>query len=595
MRFKALSDWFLALEKTQSRNLITEMLAELYHELELQEIRPATYLMLGQLGPVFHNPQFQLADKMAVRAVALAFRMESQEVWVRYKRMGDLGETVEEIKNQISHQSGGQAKIKDTDNNSKLSINDVYKALLRIAREGGHGSQERKIGGVAELLGELDGLSGKFVVRMVLGKLRLGFSDKTIMDALAVAKAGSKKARGEIEDAYQIFPDIGVIAQRVMKLGVHEVCEAVSVTPGVPIVAALCQRLKTADEMIAKMGRVLVEPKFDGTRIQIHFSRAKNGATSDKRQATNRENQKHLLKTFTRNLEETSHMFPELAGALDQIKAQEVILDGEAIGFDPRSGKLLPFQETITRKRKHGIEAAAGRVPLKFFVFDVLYKDGENLLNVPLAKRRQILEETIGRGSVIQVTECMVTDDPGELKEYHRKQLGQALEGVVVKKIDSEYEPGRRGWSWVKFKESETSQAKLSDTLDLAVMGFYRGKGRRTNFGVGAFLVGLLDEGVVKTVAKIGTGLTDEQWRELKRRLDDLVDSDPDPRYRVSKSLIPDVWVSPELVVEIAADEITRSPVHSSGFGLRFPRLVRFRDDKELAQVTGMAEMKQIT
>jgi DNA ligase 1 len=288
-------------------------------------------------------------------------------------------------------------------------------------------------------------------------------------------------------------------------------------------------------------------------------------------------------------------MFPELSGALDQIKAQEVILDGEAIGFDPRSGKLLPFQETITRKRKHGIEAAAGRVPLRFFVFDVLYKDGENLLNVPLVRRRQILEETIGKGSVIQVTECMVTDDPGELKEYHRKQLGQALEGVVVKKIDSEYEPGRRGWSWVKFKESETSQAKLSDTLDLAVMGFYRGKGRRTNFGVGAFLVGLLDEGAIKTVAKIGTGLTDEQWRELKRRLDDLVDSDPDPRYVVSKGLVPDVWVSPELVVEIAADEITKSPVHSSGFGLRFPRLVRFRDDKELAQVTGMAELKQIT
>jgi DNA ligase 1 len=167
-------------------------------------------------------------------------------------------------------------------------------SCLLIAREGGHGSQERKIGGVAELLGELDGLSGKFVVRMVLGKLRLGFSDKTIMDALAVAKAGSKKARGEIEDAYQIFPDIGVIAQRVMKLGVHEVCEAVSVTPGVPIVAALCQRLKTADEMIAKMGRVLVEPKFDGTRVQIHFSRAKNGATSDKRQASNSEKIKSI-------------------------------------------------------------------------------------------------------------------------------------------------------------------------------------------------------------------------------------------------------------------------------------------------------------
>ena len=557
MNFSKLAEYFESLEKTASRLEMTRILAEVFKQADEREIDKICYLSLGRLVPLYESLEFNLAEKMVMRAMAQVFGVD---VKVKYKELGDLGLVVTEL-----------SKHKST--KSIKSVIEVYLSLRQIAEDSGAGSQERKVTGLAELMKSLDGVSNKYVVRMVVGRLRLGFSTLTMIDALSWMKAGDKSLRKGLEQAYFVRADVGLLA-RMVAAGKN--VKNITPTLGVPVVPALCQRLKTAQEMIERMGKVYAEPKFDGTRVQIHIRG------------------KDFLRTFTRNLEETTASLPELSQAYKQVKAESVILDSEAMGVSLKTGKLLSFQEMIVRRRKHLVEETSKLVPLKFFVFDVLYKDGESLIDRPLNERKQILAMILESNGVLELTESIATDDPMVLKAYHHKQLAQGLEGVVVKKWGGKYLPGRREFNWVKFKEEETAAGKLADTLDCVVMGYYRGRGKRAKFGIGAFLVGVRDKGNLVTIAKVGTGLSDEQWKQLKVESEKLKALRQPKEYRVSKSLIPDVWVEPKMVVEIAADNVTVSPNHSAGLGLRFPRLVRFREDKALEQVTSLAELRQL-
>lgn len=564
MKFKKLAETFSKLESTASRNTMTEILSQLLGETDPDEVAEIVYLSLGNLGPSYDRVQFNLAEKQVVKSLARAFDVGEDEVTKKYKEIGDLGDLAQRLAPQESEKN--------------LEVKEVYDELMGIAKDDGGGSQERKIFGLSELLKNLDGLSVRYVVRVVLGRLRLGFLDKTVLDALSWMEKGDKSEKDELELAYQIRPDIGRLVEEVKRKGTRETVKNVKAELGVPIMPMLCQRLKSTEEMVKKMGEVAVEPKFDGTRVQIHFKRGKDG----------------FVRTFTRNLEETSHMFPELSSMGDHVEGDGFILDSEAIGYDPETGKLLPFQTTITRKRKHGIEEQAGKVPLKFFVFDVMYKDGESLIDKRYEERRKILKEIVKSKGLLVVDDYWVTDDPKKIKDKHEELLKEGLEGVIVKDMESKYVPGRTGWRWVKMKEVEESYAKLSDTLDCVVMGYYVGKGKRTTFGLGAFLVGVRKGDEIVTIAKIGTGLSDDQFREMKIRLDKLVSSDMPKAYVLDKNLEPDVWTDPGLVVEIAADEITKSPIHSAGVALRFPRLIKFRDDKDVNGATTVEEVKAI-
>jgi DNA ligase-1 len=266
---------------------------------------------------------------------------------------------------------------------------------------------------------------------------------------------------------------------------------------GVPIMPALGQRLPTPEEIIKKMigheaEKVAVEPKYDGTRLQIHFSKKKKWEEREGQLSFNLK-PKGFVRTFTRNLENTTQMFPDLVEAVfKEVQAQEAILDCEAIGFDPQTGKFLPFQETIKRKRKYGIGEKAKEIPLKFFCFDLLYKDGRSLIEAPFSQRRRMLETTLpSANKVILASPQIITASPRELRNYFQEQIAKGLEGVFVKKWQAPYEPGRRGYTWVKFKHEKGKKGgSLADTLDCVVMGYYRGRGKRASFGIGAFFGG---------------------------------------------------------------------------------------------------------
>jgi len=573
MTFKKLALYLEKLEATSSRLKITAILSTILKEATAEEVDKLCYLILGYLAPPYQGIEFSLAEKMMVRAVSRAFKREEKEMMKLYKERGDLGLVTEEISRSCP----------DFFKKSFLSVSQVYERLLEIAQEGGEGSQERKISKMAALIAAVDPLSGRFLVRIPLGRLRLGFSEITLLDALSWMISGDKRHRSQIEEAYNVRADIGFIARVIKEKGLSAL-KKVTLSLGTPIMPALCQRLPTPEEMIKKMcsgsdDMVAVEPKYDGSRLEVHFRR-----------------RPALAAMFTRNLENVAPMFPDIARALPQeVKATSIVFDGEVVGYDPQTGRLLSFQKTIKRKRKHGVKETLLTIPLRYYCFDVLYYNGQALINRPFSFRRQILEKVLSpKNKTVLLSPQMVTRDPEEIRKYHDEQIKKGLEGVVVKKWQAYYDVGKRGFTWVKFKE-EGGRGRLSDSVDGVVMGYYRGRGRRASLGIGAFLLGIRGKGgEFLTVSKIGTGLTDEQWRQMKRYIDDKKISRKPAAYRVNKNLFPDVWCSPSIVVEIEADNITRSPVHTAGLALRFPRLIRFRHDKSAEEATTIEELKKL-
>ncbi len=561
MEFGELAQYFKRIEETTSRNTITEILAELFTRAQLSEIGKIAYLVQGRVVPMYEAVEFGVADKFVIRAIAKAYGKDPEVVVSVFKKEGDLGKAAERL-------ASGRG--------DHMSVTQVYEKLDELARSNGPGSQEKKIGILASLFEVSDTLSARYLARIPLDKLRLGFSDMTILDGLSWMAVKDKSLRPKLEAAYNVRPDIGFLARTMKEKGVSGLAH-VKAKVGAPILAALCQRLPTADEMIKKMGAVSVEPKYDGARVAIHFKRGE------------------WVRTFSRNLENTTGMFPELADIGKELAAAELILDSEAVGVNPKTGRFIPFQETMTRKRKHNIAEAQQAVPLKFVVFDVLYKDGESLLTLPLSARRTILEKTIKPGALLLVSPHIVTTDPQELRTYHDTQLKEGLEGAVVKKWESPYEPGRRGYSWVKFKEEEGKTGKLTDTIDAVIMGYSRGQGKRSGFGIGMFLAGVRKGDGFVTITKIGTGVSDELWRELHKKLEAIKSKEQPKEYeKVNKLFIPDVWVAPKIVVEVAGDDLTKSPTHGAGVAIRFPRLVRIRTDKSPAQATSVAEVSHM-
>ncbi len=552
MLFNKLSLYFEKLEKTASRLEITAILKELFKETSRLEIKEVVYLSLGILAPNYEGVLLNLAEKMVLRAISITYDKDLETVTKIYKQMGDVGDVAESLS-----VTSDELRVKE------VTVSDVYSILVEIANYSGDGSQDRKIEKFAELLKSLDSLSVRYVARIPVGKLRLGFSEKTILDALGIG-----------DEAYNIRPDIGYIAE----LSKERKLYAVSPKIGVPIVPMLAARLNSTTEMIKKMGEVSVEPKFDGLRIFIHFRRKDN-----------------FVRIFTRNMNAIDiNTFPELLDVGKFIKAEEVILDTEAVGLDPKRQMFVDFQKTIQRRRKHNVEKTQNEIPLQFQIFDMLLVDGKSLIGEEYVKRREELVRTIKNGELLRVDENTITKDPDVIRKLHEKYLKMGLEGVVVKKANGHYVSGRTGWNWVKMKEEEGMEGRLSDTLDCIVMGYFVGKGKRAQFGLGKILVGIKDKDRILTLTKVGTGLTEEMLVEIRKRLEKLESKQKPKEYEAQKDLIPDVWAIPKLIVEVTADSISKSTKHSLGLSLRFPRFLKIREDKGVNEATTLKELKNI-
>lgn len=590
MKFKELAQYFELIEKTTSRLKITEILAELFQKLSVSEIDKTLYLMQGRVAPLYEKLEFGMAEKMIIKSICLALNIEKSYFEQKFKKIGDLGYTVEELKKQIH-------SFTEKD----LTINEIYQELLNITKAQGEGSQEVKLKILAALIQQLDPLSSRYIVRIPAGVLRLGFSDMTVLDAFSWMLKKDKSLRGVIEKAYHVRPDLGYIGKAIKQKGI-EALKNIKPAVFTPILMMRAERLSASKEIIEKIGKCAIENKYDGFRLQCHFKKSK----------------KNPVKLFSRNLEDVTFMYPDIVeGIKKEVIAKEAIFEGEAIGFNPLTGEFLPFQETVQRKRKYNVKEKAKEIPLKLFVFELLYFNGESFLEKPFIERRKKINSLIKttgdvfKDTILVATE-EITDNEKKINLLFEEAISKGLEGIVAKKLDGIYQPGARGWNWIKLKRSYSS--KINDTIDCLIMGYDLGKGKRASFGIGAFLVGVYDEKQDKyvTVAKIGTGLSDEEWRQLNKKSQKYRSKDKPNNYLVDKAMLCDVWLVPALVVEIKADEITRSPIHTAGrkmkpsktgaalevdvpgYALRFPRLERFREDKKPEDITSLKELEKM-
>jgi len=565
MTFNQLAQYLQRLEETSSRIEITKILAELFASTDAGEIDKIVYLSLGRLAPAYESIVFNLADKLVLQSISKAYGKTLEEVTKSYKQHGDIGEVAQRQSERVKeYESRG------------LSIAEVYDQLVNVAKYEGEGSVEKKVDSLSAILSKLDSLSVRYLARIPVGKLRLGFSELTVLDALSWMENGDKSGSKMLKRAYEVMPDIGLLAKKVKQDGIKKTSKSISPVLGIPVMPMLAQRIKSPSEMIEKMGKVAVEPKYDGLRVLIHYKRGK------------------WIKAFTRNLNDISDMFPELEKLSEATKSNELILDAEAVGVDEETKKMADFQTTMTRRRKHDIADLASKIPLTFNVFDILFVDGKNLVDDSYSSRRLTLKKILKETKTFHLTEFVLTDDPAVIVSEYDRYIDQGLEGVIVKKADSIYVPGRTGYRWVKMKQSEGASGKLSDTVDCVVMGYTQGKGKRTSFGIGQFLAGVIDGEQIKTVTKVGTGLSDKDFKELYKRLSKIKVNEKPKEYEAHKDLEPDFWVSPEVVVELAADDLTKSPKHTAGYALRFPRLVKFRDDKSAKEATTVKEVQKL-
>ncbi|PIV11406.1 DNA ligase [Candidatus Roizmanbacteria bacterium CG03_land_8_20_14_0_80_35_26] len=571
MKFSELSIYFERISQVSSRLEITRILAELFKKLTPDEIEKVVYLLQGKVRPAYEGIDFGMAEKMIIKAAVSALNIEKSFFEKEFKRIGDLGKTVEYFKKQYR-------SFEEKD----LETIVVYEIFYHLATSSGVGSQEVKINFLAQLIRQMDSLSSRFLVRLPTGNIRMGFSDMTVLDAYSWMLKGDKSLRPVIEKAYHVRPELGFIGRIIKEKGI-EFLNKIKPKLFTPIIMMKAERLSSAAEILKQIGQCLVEPKFDGFRLAVHYSKAKQE-----------------VRLYSRSLEDVTHMYPDIvSGVKKQVKADEIIFEGEAVGYNTKTGEFLPFQETAQRKRKYEIEKMAKEVPLRLFSFELLYKDGESFINKSFIERRKALEDSIITKKNLLKETVVVADEEkvneeSRLEKLFDEAIKKGLEGIIAKKIDGVYKPGAREWNWIKYKRSYS--AKIRDTIDCLVMGYDYGKGKRTDFGIGAFLVGVLDEKKDQfvTIAKIGTGLTDKEWKQLRIKSYKLRVKEKPKNYFVNKMMECDVWAEPKIIVEIRSDEITKSPVHTAGLALRFPRLERFRDDKNPQEVTTLKELKSM-
>ena len=575
------------------QNLLYETLAEAYDEVEttsgsLEKIRIFSELLqkadpsevsqivaltIGKLHPDWKSePEIGIAEKMAIQVVASAASVPERDVLKTLRETGDIGSTAEALLKESA-----QSTLFAQD----LTVSFIYDTLDQAAKASGSGSNKVKVSKLVGLLTDAKPIEARYILRTVTGSLRLGLGHMGLMDALAIAYTGDKDARTDLEAAFNVCSDLGEVASMLANDGIEAV-KATKTNVGIPIRMMAAKKLSSPEEILKKGGgKVLVENKYDGERVQVH----KN------------ENEVVL---FSRRQEVITAQYPDVVELVKKhVKAKTCVMEGECVAIDLSTGKMRPFQELMRRRRKTDIEATQAEVPVAVFFFDILYADGKDVTSLPMLKRRELMEKIVETTERVHLTVAELTDDPERLQAIFEKSIGSGHEGVIAKAIhkDSTYQAGSRSWLWIKLKVSYMEG--LADSADLVIVGAIHGRGKRTGL-YGAILASAydIDNDTYPTVCKIGTGFTDEMLAEFKERLDEHKVEQKNPK--VISDIEADVWFEPVEVIEVLGDEITLSQTHSAGrkilkdggLAIRFPRFTgRWRDDKDPTQATSVDDL----
>jgi DNA ligase-1 len=573
MLFRELADTYERLEAISSRLEMTWILAEAFRRFEPQDIRMAVYLTQGQLYPDFHPLKLGMADKLVLKAIAFASGAGEREVQELMLREGDPGLVAQRV---IAN------KRQTTLFSEPLTLRNAYETLEAIARAEGEGSQDLKIKLMSKLLSDSSPSEAKFLSRVITGRMRLGVSSMTVLDALAVAFA-SKEDRAMVERAFNVSSDLGLVAEEMALHGLDGVRD-IHVQVNRPLRAMLAERMSSPEEILERMsGTCAFEYKYDGVRVQAHICHGE-------------------VRLYSRKLDELTLQFPDVVAGLHRaIRAESAIVEGECVPVDLNTGEFLPFQEVSHRRgRKYGLQEAMEDYPVRLCLFDCILKDGEDLTEKPFPERREALVSIVEPQDPVVLSEIRVLSSVEEVQAFFQQAIEAGCEGLMAKSVSesSIYRAGNRGFLWIKYKKEYRSE--MNDTVDLVVVGAFAGRGKRKGF-YGALLMATYDQAkdMFQTVCKLGSGFDDAELAAIPEMLSG--DRLAERHHLVDSKMVADYWFQPRLVLEVRGAEITLSPIHTCSFGsvrkdsglaIRFPRFTgRFRDDKEGREATTSQEL----
>lgn len=565
--FRELANLYAEIEDISSHKEIVETLAVFLKGLEPEDARIAAYLALGTIGPEFEDIDLGIGEKLAIRAISYAYDVSEEDVASRFYVLGDLGDVAFEL---------------DEMQRSSLDMEDVFGQLADIRDSSGSGSQGQKICLLSRLLERSTQKEAKYVIRIVLGQLRLGFGEQFLIESLALAFTGDRKNAGKIEDTYNICPDIGEIARALANTGITSL-DSFSIRQGRPVKMMLAKRVDTMEELNRRFpGEMAAEEKYDGERVQVHID------GSD-------------IRSFSRRLEDISGQFPDVIEAVrESLGPDRMVLDGEIVAY--RDSRIQPFQELMQRRRKHNVEKYIKKIPVAVFFFDILSLEGDSLLETSYPERRYLLEKSLKETDRIKLSHRIISSNLGEIQTFFDESIDKGLEGIIIKSTseNSVYQPGKRGWLWVKWKKEYAKG--IRETFDLVVVGSYHGRGRRKG-SFGALLCAVLnkEQDRYETFTKVGTGFTDDDFDELNSLIEDHIVKKAPGNVSIGKVMEPDIYIDPFIVIEVLGSQITTSPAHTAGkdkvkkgLALRFPRFMRTRYDKGPEDATTVEEIRDM-
>ncbi len=579
MDYSDLIEVYEKLVKTSKRLEKTHIISEFLKTVKKEDLPYISLLLQGNVFPPVEEKKIGVAAKLVLKAISSASGIPSDKVEHHWAKSGDLGETAQELIGK---------KKQATLFHSKLTVKKVMDNLRKLSTLEGEGTVGRKVDLISELLTSASSLEAKYIIRTVLEELRVGVADGILRDAIVWAffdkdigfTYDAKENNFDVKDrekynqyadalqhAYDMVNDFSEVIITAREKGVIGLGGS-KLKPGNPIKVMLypkAENLKEAFEVVGNPAQF--EYKFDGFRIQAHKKDGK-------------------ITLFTRRLENVTKQFPDVVKFIDDnVKAKEFIIDSEAVGYDSKTKKYVAFQKISQRiKRKYDIEKISKEFPVELNVFDIVEYEGENCLKKPFKERRKLIEKIVHEVPFkIKLAEAIVTSSEKEAEEFYHRSLEAGNEGVMAKSLDAPYQPGRKVGNGVKIKP-------VMETLDLVIVGAEKGEGKRAGW-LSSFVIACLDTDTDELVeiGRVSTGFKEKSdegtsFEEMTELLNPLIID--------KKSKI--VVVKPKIVIEVAFEEIQKSPEYSSGYALRFPRLVRLREDRGVDDASTLREVENL-
>jgi len=558
MQYSKLCETYEELEKNPSRLKKTEIISEFLKKLKEKD-REIVYLIQGRVWPDYEEKEFGISSQTIIKALSKASGKSESDIVKKWKKIGDLGEVASETTKN---------KSQSTLFSTSLTTEKVLENLKGLPELTGKGTIDRKIGLIAELLSGASGIEAKYVIRTLLNDLRIGIGSGTLRDAIVWAcfSKEDKEATELVQSAYDKVTDFALVFEKALK-GKQELGK-VKLSPGQPLKVMLALKAESIEDGFERAGKPCAfEYKYDGFRMLIN------------------KDEKGNIKIFTRRLDEVTQQFPEVIEYVNKyFKADTLIIDSEAVGYDKKTHKYLSFQNISQRiKRKYHIEKMAEDFPIEINVFDLLYLNGKSFIDSPFEERTKLLRKIITPEKWKFVpSKQLITDDAKEAEKFYQAALKEGEEGVMIKNLSSPYKPGARVGDMLKFKPD-------AKELDLVITGAEYGTGKRAGW-LTSFEVSCKDEKTNKLleIGRVSTGIKEKSeegtsYEDLTNILKPLIKGESGRH----------IEVKPKIILTIKYQDLQISPSYSSGFAMRFPRFTALRTDRGITDIATLNEVER--